>query len=178
MTKTTYKESGMTVEFLNGKHFQLQNCKSYQNISGQNVKEMDFGVLNDIENNATIYLIELKQFYCYANAHFVDIDPVKPDIIQKYVEVFRAKLCHSVSMLSQNRSNTQCCASGIKGFNFEKNTIKAIFVLNLDGKQKDLAPFQKELENNTKDLKAIFRLDAVRVMLYDDAKELLSEWFK
>lgn len=80
-------------------------------------------------------------------------------------------------MLAQNRSNTQNCASGITGFDFEANNINAIFVVNLDGKQKDLIPFQIALDKRVEDLKAIFRLNTVRIMSYDEAKSILDFWF-
>jgi len=57
---TIYKESGLVITLPDDEHFRFQNCQAYKQLSGQNLKEMDFGWWQTEKN--TLWLIEIKEY--------------------------------------------------------------------------------------------------------------------
>lgn len=57
-TAGIYSESGLRVDLRGKDHFRFQDCPAYRSISGQNLKEMDFGWWDA----DTLWLLELKDY--------------------------------------------------------------------------------------------------------------------
>lgn len=56
-----YQESNITLDFTGiNKHFRFETCPAYQSLSGQSIKEIDFGWWDD--SNQVLYLLELKNY--------------------------------------------------------------------------------------------------------------------
>ncbi len=57
---STYQESGLIITLPDGEHFRFQDCQAYKEVSGRNLKEMDFGWWQNDTN--TLWLIEIKEY--------------------------------------------------------------------------------------------------------------------
>lgn len=58
MTVTAYLESGLRLDLPDGQHFRFAELRSYQRLSGQRLKEMDFAWIR----NGRLFLLELRSY--------------------------------------------------------------------------------------------------------------------
>lgn len=170
MNISYFTESGVNLKIKTDSFFRFANCEAYNHLKGYGIKEMDLVVVNRNKLN----LIELKQLYSINNNLFTSRDPENGSTIHDYTMVFKQKIIHSLSMLATNRAKTQNCAN-VDGFDFENNKIAVFFILNLDGKQKDLKPFQQYLDLNLKDIKALFKIDSIRIISDSMIEQFLTD---
>jgi len=170
----TFTESGITINLNPNLHpFRFETCDGYIRIKGQSVTEMDVCWIDASNSIPIIWLMELKQLFDPANPMFQEKDITSKKIYNDFMITFYKNVWHSISMIAQNRSETQSCSSTLSPNLIEESSLKVVFILNIQPNLKHhLNGFQKDLKHKLMDAIAVFKIDSVAVLAYDDAKIL------
>jgi hypothetical protein len=143
ITANIYTEGAINIDLSAYSHFRFETCEGYRNISGANIKEIDFGWWNDDEE--CLYLLEIKDYT--ANPNRI----VKKDESRVLIENLWKKSVDVIVMLSSvwldnigSREIKSCLPIHVQ----RKCKIKIFHLLKCD---KSLEPHLSPINDKLKD---------------------------
>lgn len=160
-----FEENGVRVNFPDANNFRLSDCRAYQAISGQGVKEMDIGWW-DLAGN-TLWLVELKGYYNPANPLHQQRDLSDSSIVSSVLEELFRKSVHTICQISTGRAGTQACTGGILN---DTMAVRLVHLIRtMPGQDAYLNPLQDDLRAKLRPYIAIYNIASVVIVSYDHA---------
>jgi hypothetical protein len=165
-----FEENGIWINFPDANYFQFQAMPSYQGISSQSVKEMDFGWFD--APNDTLYLVELKAYYHPGNPMHRPTDLSDGDVRETKLQELREKSIHSLSMLYNTRSPVR---AALPLAHLSGKKLRLIHILSIpNGLISYLLMMQDLLRHQLKPYAAIFDINSVAIIDYETACSLFT----
>lgn len=161
-------ENGVCVNFTGMQYFQFENCQEYISIKSQGVKEIDFG----LHEKGLLWLIELKSYFDPSNPKHQSTDISDKIIFEKKLEEFAQKAIHSLAMVFTNRVNTQAC---LKQKTTKNTKLKLVYIVSIESRYLlHLQSLTDELRQKLKPYTALYNIDTVNILDYENAKSILK----
>ena len=169
-TTMPHEENGIIVNFPDMNYFQFESCPAYTAISGQKVREMDFGWYESVAD--TLWLVELKGFFHPVNTLHQPTDLSSAQTVEGKLSELYEKSLHSLCMISSNRNGTAGCFRS----NFSNtSTLKLVHILSvMPGQETYLQPMSDKLNNLLKPVKSIFRVNEIAIVPHSLARGLFA----
>jgi len=120
---TSYHESGLIITLPDKEHFSFQDCHGYKTLSGQNLKEMDFGWWRD----DTLWLIEIKEY-----ANLTSNEQLPAHLLDNFVNKATDSLLMLASLWAETNHGLKlapCLPPQIHKF---PKRLKLFFILKID----------------------------------------------
>jgi len=161
---TIYQESGLRLTLPEGKHFRFQDCQAYKSLSGQNLKEMDFGWWQEDKN--ILWLFELKD---YANLTLNECLPnhLLDNLITKAMDSL-LMLAACWAKTGKGREFLSCLPSPVQNFPMhpEQLKLKLFFILKIDVNmfKDEIDALKYELNNRLRGRIALFNIKHVSLV--------------
>jgi len=157
---STYQESGLIITLPDGEHFRFQDCQAYKQLSGVNLKEMDFGWWQTDTN--TLWLIELKEY-----AHLTYEEQLPDYLLDNLVNKATDSLLMLAAMWAKTNQGlklAECLPPVIHQFS---GRLKLFFILKIDkiAFKSQIGVLKDELKNRLRGRIAFF--DVRHVTLVD-----------
>jgi hypothetical protein len=146
---TTYHESGLVITLPDGEHFRFQDCQAYKRLSGQFLKEMDFGWWQADKN--TLWLIEI-----YAS--LMPEEQLPAHLLDNFVNKATDSLLILAALWAKTNQGLEfasCLPPQIHQF---PKRLKFFFILKIDEVlfNSKIEPLKDELKNRRRDKLALF----------------------
>jgi hypothetical protein len=157
---TTYHESGLVITLPDSEHFRFQDCQAYKPLSGQFLKEMDFGCWQADKN--TLWLIEIKEY-----ASLMPEEQLPDHLLDNFVNKATDSLLILAALWAKTNQGLEfasCLPPQIHQF---PKRLKFFFILKIDEVlfKSKIGPLKDELKNRLRGRLALF--DVRHVTLVD-----------
>jgi len=162
---TSYYESGLKISLPSDEHFRFQDCKAYKPLSGQNLKEMDFGWWQAEKN--TLCLIEIKDY-----THLTPTERLPAHLLNTFINKATDSLLMLATMwakIGKGFELSSCLPLPVQQFpshSPEKLRLKLFFILKIDKVifRSQLGILKDELNDRLRGRVALFNVRHVSLL--------------